>query len=79
MKNKLTIFQILDSCHCLYLHKQINLGRLWRQRQEKGINNYFVFQIGFKYSLEVKAYAEWHGYKYEHVFDKIDDWYEWKK
>ena len=28
---------------------------------------------------EKKAYAEWHGYKYEHVFDKIEGKYTWKK
>ncbi len=40
---------------------------------------YPIFEKGFKYSLEVKAYAEWHGYKYEHIFDKIEGEYTWKK
>ena len=40
--------------------------------------SYPIFQRGVKYSLEVKAYAEWNGYKYEHIFDKIEGEYEWK-
>lgn len=48
-----------------------------------GFNNakieYPIFQRGIKYSFEIKAYAEWNGYKYEHIFDKIEGEYEWKK
>ena len=48
-----------------------------------GFNNakieYPIFQRGIKYSFEIKAYIEWNGYKYEHIFDKIEGEYEWKK
>ena len=41
--------------------------------------SYPIFQRGIKYSFEIKACAEWNGYKYEHIFDKIEGEYEWKK